>query len=443
MEAIPYILEGEILEVLDPIPGAPYYRYVCSVVLDTGRTMVVDNVYQSSFLGGIESYHRLRARPRSDAKFDNPDDSQEGYNASVGDRVYIAFVGGNISHPVIISYKQHPNQTPEDESDTESDYSVTQCFGVRQLIDSSGQFRLIHKGNPDIEFKPKQNSLLGSGLSAASSLVGSATGPSSKIVGKSNPAINPADKDEITLLEFLDGGIFRVRDAKGGVIELDHSSDRVYLATEGLKSYEDPDKPFTESELTTDFISLNRSDKAIYLSARNDLNFYSGDTKTELINGDATVEIKGSLDSSVLGDVTESVSGDVSTEITGSLDLQASNTTIELAKLSVKVNGVAEYSISGNWTVDAKGATSIKGSGNAAMKLANGKVAIGGASAELLDLFDKTLQEIDNILKAIQQLTVATAVGSSSPPINLASFVQSSVQVAAIKTQLGTIKGSL
>jgi hypothetical protein len=262
-------------------------------------------------------------------------------------------------------------------------------------------------------------------------------------VGESNPAIKPADKEEISVLEFLDGGIFRVRDAMGGVIELDHSNDRVYLATEGVKSYEDPLKPFVENELTTDFIALNRADKAIYLSARNDINFYSGGTKTEDIKGDCTSDIAGSLGLTVLGDISESVSGDMSTDITGALDLQASSTTMQFAKLSTKVNGNSENSVSGNWTNNVTGSVSIKASGNAAIKLSGGKVALGGASAELLDLFDKTLQELDNILKAIQQLTVATSTGTSSPPINMTQFVQSAVQVATIKTQLGTIKGSL
>jgi hypothetical protein len=75
------------------------------------------------------------------------------------------------------------------------------------------------------------------------------------------------------------------------------------------------------------------------------------------------------------------------------------------------------------------GEIQLKDNDGAALKLSGGMVGLGSASAELLDLFDQTLD-------AIIALTVGTGVGPSSPPINSAQF-------SSIKSLLGQIKGSI
>lgn len=63
------------------------------------------------------------------------------------------------------------------------------------------------------------------------------------------------------------------------------------------------------------------------------------------------------------------------------------------------------------------------------LNLSGNKVALGGTTHELLNLFDQTLSQI-------QQLIVPTAVGPSGVPINSPIFAQ-------IQTRLKQIKGSL
>lgn len=63
------------------------------------------------------------------------------------------------------------------------------------------------------------------------------------------------------------------------------------------------------------------------------------------------------------------------------------------------------------------------------LKLKGGKVGLGASTAELLDLFDQTLAQI-------QLISVPTAVGPSGYPANAAAF-------AAIKTLLDGIKGGI
>lgn len=88
------------------------------------------------------------------------------------------------------------------------------------------------------------------------------------------------------------------------------------------------------------------------------------------------------------------------------------------------------------------GAVELEGTGGK-MKLKGGKVAMGGAAAELLDLFDQTLEKLNTTLTQIQAIIVPTAVGPSGPPTNAAQFATLFTEVTTIKTQLGLIKGSL
>ena len=70
-------------------------------------------------------------------------------------------------------------------------------------------------------------------------------------------------------------------------------------------------------------------------------------------------------------------------------------------------------------------------------------VGLGAASAELLDLVDQIIDQIDQTETAIQAITVPTAVGPSGPPINAASFIAIQSTLATIKGLLGGIKGGI
>jgi len=84
---------------------------------------------------------------------------------------------------------------------------------------------------------------------------------------------------------------------------------------------------------------------------------------------------------------------------------------------------------SGSVNINGSGGVKIKDQFGGELNIQNGMVALGNSTAELLDLFNQTLTQI-------QSLTVPTGVGPSGPPINLAAFT-------AIQTQLDLIKGSL
>jgi hypothetical protein len=75
-----------------------------------------------------------------------------------------------------------------------------------------------------------------------------------------------------------------------------------------------------------------------------------------------------------------------------------------------------------------------------------GQVAIGGPSAELLDLFDQMLQVMDTFFEAISTETHLGNLGyPSGPPLDPVATVYTDVktEMEQIKTLLNTIKGSL
>jgi hypothetical protein len=78
------------------------------------------------------------------------------------------------------------------------------------------------------------------------------------------------------------------------------------------------------------------------------------------------------------------------------------------------------------------------------LKLGAGKVGLGGPAAELLDLFDQLLQQLDTLLTSMATETHLGNLGySTSPPLNAAAYAAVQVQIALIKTLLATIKGGV
>lgn len=81
----------------------------------------------------------------------------------------------------------------------------------------------------------------------------------------------------------------------------------------------------------------------------------------------------------------------------------------------------------------------------AALNITGGKVALGNSSAELLDLFDQTLQVLIDLTTSMATETHIGNLGyPSSPPQNLSDYTSAlSTLQGTIKTALGQIKGSL
>jgi hypothetical protein len=134
--------------------------------------------------------------------------------------------------------------------------------------------------------------------------------------------------------------------------------------------------------------------------------------------------------------------------------------TVEKGKVQLTTGGSLTYSTSG-FGIDT-GSFAVKDNVGDEIAMANneiyalnslgagwkvnaaGQVAIGGPTAELLDLVDQTLDQIIDTLTALSNEKHTGNLGyPTSPPLNAASYIAAQTQVTLIKTLLATIKGSL
>lgn len=162
----------------------------------------------------------------------------------------------------------------------------------------------------------------------------------------------------------------------------------------------------------------------------------------------------------VSGTQTESFAGDVSKEYLAVVKetFKAEVLRETFGKLNEIFRDDFTSDVQGNWTQKVRGDFFFKiikgilfeGSGGAALKIGDGKVALGTASNELLAIIeafivevDKTIDETSSIAANITAITVPTAVGPSGPPANSAAFTANQTNLAAIKTSLASIKAQL
>jgi len=414
--SFPYIYEGEILVAQPARQGERnIVRYTCRVEIENGSHIIVPNVQESSIFGGLSDYMRRRSRASEDKAQLEITDDRERIDAMVGERVYIAFVHGNVSKPVILSYAQHPNQGLElPKGGKEELQLVGQYHGIRWEIDEKGQMRFIHKGAPEVNFAPQN---------AASKIL--ASNPLEAIGGNNNSAITPQSDENVTLWEFLDGGVFRIRDSVGQIIEINRTVDegRIYISNNDLKSTEDADAiplsgglQFLANATDAEYIWLDRKQKMILANARKMIQLYSFDQRKDVtegdhehtvfgnstwnIGGDEEKIIAGSRTKTVLGDDKLTVGGNVTQEVAGNVEATI------LGNKAETVLGNVTQDVLGNITISALGTVKIEGL-LGMLKLGNGMVGIGGPAAELLQLCD---QELDALISSADKF-VFTLVG--------------------------------
>ena len=447
---VPYMVEGEILKTKSFLKnGKKIFRYTCSALMPNGSRIILTNIEMATMFGGIGDYIQRRARTTTDDGNKVPDElSNDSLSPTIGERVLISFVGGSIQYPIIVGYLQHPSQTEEftdDPVDTKPQ-AVFQYLGVRFEISDKGAIRCIKKGAPKVKYTGGVGGAIGSVIGAASSLLGSS---SSSIKGNDNKALEPAPDTEVVLWEMLDEGVFRIRDAEGQMFEIDRTKMRIYISNNDLKSTEDASAgPLSGGNLiasnSTDaeYVLLDKDKQMVLINARKTAQIYSFDARKDVtegdhshkidgnsewtIGGDETVAIDGSRDVSIEQDDSLTISGDLTIEVSGDLSDNVTGSHILNIKSdqSVKITGEQKVSATGGITLEGVGAK---------LKLANGKVGLGGPTAELLDLMDQQLDALINNAPTF----VSTAVG---PGVLNPAIVTLLTQ---IKTLLGTIKGGI
>ena len=504
-QTIPYIVEGEILQVNEvpaesddggmadvsdmvtsdvSFPVHTMVTYVCKVTLYTGAVMVLPKVLDSSPLGGIDDYMQIRRRASHDvsgARINSGADLE----AQIGDKVLIAFINGRLNQPIIIASMQHPLQVPRFEDGISPD-TKPQMFwkylGISRIIDEDGQMFVTHFGAPTIKYTGSL-SLAGAAAAAAAQTSEALSALSSGYEGyeegdvtseePESEAVIPQDFRHKTTYEFLKSGMWRVRDSIGQNIVIDPEQSQITITNTGIKSTDayDSEALGISSALGEDaeVIRLDKVEQSILINSRKLTQIFSGDTRedttggdyshdvtgdeTITIKGDKTDDIYGSVTRSIVADLDETVRGSVSWDITGDFDksVMGSFTIDATGAISISTKDTFDISILSDYTVDCKGAITMSAIGDisildatgSGIKISGGQVEIGGKAAGLFDSVLQIEAQLEALIDAIMQLTVPTGTGPSGPPINAAAFTQVKVQLTTIKGKLSTVKGSL
>jgi hypothetical protein len=455
---MPYLLDGEVLKVSKGSGkgGASSIYYDVLVTFPNGSRSVVSKVLQASIFGGIADQFQGRLRGTDDEETIDFSSDEKENETNVGDRVVVCFLGGDIRRPLIIGYLPHPKETNHFKGhDSLKPQSKLIYLGMEFFVDETGQLKIIHRGAPTIK--------KASGFAIPD--LGSLTGKESNAT-KSNPAVEPAPEEGITIMEFLDDGVFTVYDYDGQQFLMDRTEGIIKLTNAGKKTIESLGASLSSSDGeyllldsgegmleigATELISVvSEGDIEVSATGDNtvsiegDEEYTVGGSKTDSItgdheisiDGDRTVTIGGDAEDTISGNYTGSVSGDMSVTVSGDLtsDITGNYTVSVTGDTSFSITGAASFDVTGDYSLDSKGSGAMSAISGweikeavASITMKSGKVAIKGATGELLALI---IEAID----AISQLTVPTGVGPSGPPINAAAF-------AAIKVKINGMKG--
>jgi hypothetical protein len=399
----PTICEGEILKVEKRAKFGErnIIRYTVLAYIN-GKQIVLSHVESTNMFGGIADYTVVRQR----AMFDTEDTSdfpieQNEIDATIGARVILAIVGPASAY--IIGFKQHPNQVPEIiDADTKKPQAVFQFLGIRAEIKDNGDIQFIHKGAPEISYKPSSsslidNNLVGKQLELAAKTGGDATG------GNGNDAITPADKMEIVLWEMVKGGGFKIRDAEGQSFLIDRQKKKVTLTNNSLPSWLSPDAPSASSYTgyENEYIEMDKGKGSITIRSTK-----LTDIKSD---GDRKDTTKGSYKAEITKTYSVHIKDNEDRKVDGGFQIAVEK------NMSTKVGG--------SYSVVSKKDISLEGSGGTKLVLKDGKIAFKGGSAELLDL----------ISQAFMILSTTTAAGFGAPLSSVGQFAQLQAQIDAIK----------
>ena len=235
-------------------------------------------------------------------------------------------------------------------------------------------------------------------------------------------------------MNFFLGGGFRLNDSAGQMFELDHTKNRILISNNNLKSNLSTEA--VPEETDAERILFDNKNQTLLVSARKILQLNSADKRADTTTGDYSSAVKGSVSWVVDGDVNTEYKKSWISKIEGDL-----KETIKGSYTS-SVSGDNKLVVAGAYDLDATGAAGLKGKaitltasgdiklsgagGQSSLTLSGGKVALKGATGEVVDL-------LGQIVDAIMQISVPTGVGPSGPPTNAPIFAKIKALLAGMK----------
>ena len=362
MESINYVCEGEIIKVnetpasvssasnvMGSVASAvgvstsrnptkrPIVTYICRVQLSDGQNIICPEVVDSTMFGGIDDYLQIRRRATSEYSEFTMGPTAD-MMAHVGDRVFIVFINGKITRPVIIGNAQHPNQVNRFSDGVDSNTNPQMFFrylGISCVVDEDGQINFTHFGAPKLkyigELSPKQQA------EAASSSVSEVSIAPSGYEGyekgdepldeDNNKAVIPQDYRFKTTWEMLKSGLYRVRDSIGQNLTIDPEKSTIEITNNGIKSTDSIDSGLSGALSgavsgggeDAEVMRFDKVAKSIFLNSRKLTTIYTQGDRKDTTEGDYTKVVKGDESTTIEGDQTFTVHGGVTRYIADNL----------------------------------------------------------------------------------------------------------------------------
>jgi hypothetical protein len=144
------VYEAEVLDVQEKSKKYPHTLYTLKIGLANGIQSIVKNaVSATGSFGGIFDYLQVQHRPTIKGTYTFKGGGSQ--LQTIGERVLVAFISGDIRRPVIVAGLSHPlagNDLPD--PNTEGVQATLQVAGMSFQIWPSGKFTVTHKGAPEV-----------------------------------------------------------------------------------------------------------------------------------------------------------------------------------------------------------------------------------------------------------------------------------------------------
>jgi hypothetical protein len=300
---MPYLLTGEIIEVLkdqvkdendEPIAVA----YNVYVNFPNGSKTILHNVIQASLFGGIGDFSQFRLRASKDVKFDVATDSKSAKitSTTVGDKVLIAFVSGDLRRPIIIGCLPHSQRAfdlPDIEGvELKQPQGKVAYNGFEFQSNEKGESTFTNRGSPQVkdtdagleskllertDVGPKELPARESKTPLPADVIPPNVPP--KILPKAsipvteNPALIYPDEKYTTEEGFLELGEWYVVDNEGQTIFLDRDSKTLTISN------------------GNDLIQIDKEHKKIFFQSTGDMEITTALDYAKSVKGDQHVTI--------------------------------------------------------------------------------------------------------------------------------------------------------
>ena len=310
-----------------------------------------------------------------------------------GALVVIGFIDSNFNKPFIIGAFEHEGTLDPIAIEEEGRFKYSEFNGLKQKVNDSGELEITFTGRLDEEGEP--------------------------VV---------ADQTPITFKLGIDGTVSSPTGHRF-IINGAEDAQRVQIVTANNQIFQIEDTPDAEA-----ITMLHKSGALLSMQTNGSVQLIGSNGGYLFINTEADELSLTHNQGHIIG----ITSDEINLSEKGGADI------ISIREGQIQLTSGGDVTLQASaFGVNAGGITFADQVGGS-LKIENGLVALGGPTAELLDLFDQLLQQLDTLLTNVQTSTHIGNLGfPTAPPVEAGAYAPIQVQINLIKTLLGTIKGTL